>query len=111
AKLHRLVARPGCSRSSSVTCIPAEASRAATDAPRIPAPITTQRRDDIRALSPVSGAAEPPGAGSRWRAEPDPEVILQGRAPAGRDRDDVGQGPGVGDDGEVAFGVARVVVN
>jgi hypothetical protein len=50
AKLHRLVARPGWSWSSSVTRWPAAASRAATEAPRMPAPITTQRRDDMGAI-------------------------------------------------------------
>jgi len=44
AKLHRLVARPGWSWSSSVTWTPEPASRAATEAPITPAPITTQWR-------------------------------------------------------------------
>jgi hypothetical protein len=44
AKLHRLVARPGWSWSSSVTRRPDEASAAATDAPITPAPMTTQWR-------------------------------------------------------------------
>ena len=59
AKLHRLVARPGWSASSSVTCMPDEASLAATDAPSTPAPITTQRRDPTKAIAPtVEGSHE-----------------------------------------------------
>ena len=66
---------------------------------------------ETRGSASVATCPGPPEGRAGGSAEPHAEELLQRRTAGGRGRNDVGQGLGVGDDGEVAFGVPRIVVD